>query len=110
LNLSLSLDNILVIALVFAAFRVPAAWQHRLLFCGRSRGAGHARSDDRVGVALIHEFRLGAVSSSARSWFLPGIKMIFSRQETLRPEKNPMHPDGAQILSRSRRITTARNF
>ena len=34
IELSLSLDNILVIALIFAWFRVPAEFQHRLLFWG----------------------------------------------------------------------------
>src|SRR5277367_1259693 len=34
IELSLSLDNILVIAIIFAWFRVPAEFQHRLLFWG----------------------------------------------------------------------------
>src|SRR6202142_2007361 len=34
IELSLSLDNILVIALIFATFRIPAQFQHRLLFLG----------------------------------------------------------------------------
>ena len=39
IELSLSLDNILVIALIFAWFRVPAEFQHRC-----SSGASSARS------------------------------------------------------------------
>ena len=31
---SLSVDNIFVFALLFSFFAVPAAYQHRLLFCG----------------------------------------------------------------------------
>ena len=34
IELSLSLDNVLVIALIFAWFRVPPDFQHRLLFWG----------------------------------------------------------------------------
>jgi tellurite resistance protein TerC len=34
IELSLSVDNVFVFALVFAAFAVPAAYQHRLLFWG----------------------------------------------------------------------------
>lgn len=34
LEKSLSLDNIFVIALIFAYFRVPLAYQHRVLFWG----------------------------------------------------------------------------
>ena len=34
IELSLSMDNVFVIALIFAFFRVPAPYQHRLLFWG----------------------------------------------------------------------------
>jgi tellurite resistance protein TerC len=88
IELSLSLDNILVIALIFSAFRVPPQFQHRVLFWGIlgaliMRGAMIA-----VGAALIHRF----------AWVLylfglflvfTGIKMLFSGQETVEPEKNP---------------------
>ena len=89
IELSLSLDNILVIALVFTAFRVPAVWQHRVLFCGILGALVMRGVMIGVGAALIHEF----------SWVLylfgiflvfTGIKMIFSRPETLQPEKNPI--------------------
>src|SRR5581483_575024 len=56
IELSLSLDNILVMALIFAYFKVPAEQQHRLLFWGIigaliMRGAMIAG-----GVALINRF------------------------------------------------------
>ena len=34
IELSLSVDNVFVFALIFTAFAVPAAYQHRLLFWG----------------------------------------------------------------------------
>ncbi len=34
IELSLSLDNVFVIALIFAEFRVPPQFQHRVLFWG----------------------------------------------------------------------------
>ena len=34
IELSLSMDNVFVIALIFAYFRVPADYQHRVLFWG----------------------------------------------------------------------------
>src|SRR6476660_5127954 len=34
IELSLSIDNIFVIALIFAAFRIPQKYQHRVLFWG----------------------------------------------------------------------------
>jgi tellurite resistance protein TerC len=33
-ELSLSMDNVFVIAMIFSYFRVPKAWQHRVLFWG----------------------------------------------------------------------------
>src|SRR3954465_10662680 len=36
LELSLSLDNVFVWALIFGAFAIPAAYQHRVLFYGSS--------------------------------------------------------------------------
>ncbi len=55
-KLSLSLDNILVIALIFAWFRVPAEFQHRLLFWGILGALVMRGAMIAVGVALIHQF------------------------------------------------------
>src|SRR5262245_54328859 len=53
---SLSLDNIVVIALVFSYFRVPLAYQHRVLFWG-VLGALVLRFVMIVaGATLIHKF------------------------------------------------------
>src|SRR5262245_39038825 len=53
---SLSLDNIVVIALIFSYFRVPLAYQHRVLFWG-VLGALVLRFVMIVaGAALIHQF------------------------------------------------------
>jgi tellurite resistance protein TerC len=87
IELSLSLDNILVIALIFSAFRVPPELQHRVLFWGIlgaliMRGAMIA-----VGVALIHRFGWVLYLFGAFLVFA-GAKMFFSGQETVRPEKN----------------------
>ncbi len=87
IELSLSLDNILVIALIFAWFRVPAEFQHRLLFWGilgalMMRGAMIA-----VGVALIRQFDWVLYVFGAFLVFA-GAKMFFSKQEMMRPEKN----------------------
>jgi tellurite resistance protein TerC len=87
IELSLSLDNILVIALIFAWFRIPVQFQHRLLFWGIlgaliMRGAMIA-----AGVGLINQFDWVLYVFGAFLVFT-GVKMLFSGQETVQPEKN----------------------
>ncbi len=89
IELSLSLDNVLVIALIFAWFHVPPAFQHRLLFLGIlgaliMRGAMIA-----VGVALIHEFAWVLYAFGAFLVFA-GVRMLFAGERMVRPEHNPV--------------------
>jgi tellurite resistance protein TerC len=88
IELSLSLDNILVIALIFSAFRVPPQFQHRVLFWGILGALVMRGAMIAVGAALIREF----------SWVLyvfgvflvfTGIKMFFAGEQAVEPEKNP---------------------
>ena len=87
IELSLSLDNILVIALLFAWFRVPAEFQHRLLFWGVLGALVMRGAMIAVGVALIHEFDWVLYLFGAFLVFA-GAKMFFSKQEMVQPEKN----------------------
>lgn len=87
IELSLSLDNVLVMALIFTWFRVPPEFQHRLLFLGIlgaliMRGAMIA-----VGITLIHRFAWVLYVFGTFLVFA-GIKMLFGRGETVHPEKN----------------------
>jgi tellurite resistance protein TerC len=86
IELSLSLDNIMVMAALFAYFRVPQEYQHRLLFWGI------------LGVLVMRGLMIvaGIVLIGAFSWILyvlgallvfAGIKMLFSKKE-MQPEKN----------------------
>src|SRR3979490_2068851 len=64
---SLGLDNILVIAMIFSYFRIPAQYQHRVLFWGVV-GALVMRAVMIVaGVALIQTLS-GSSTCSAQSW------------------------------------------
>jgi tellurite resistance protein TerC len=87
IELSLSLDNILVIALIFAWFRVPAEFQHRLLFWGVLGALVMRGAMIAVGVALIHQFDWVLYIFGAFLVFA-GAKMFFSKQEMVKPEKN----------------------
>ena len=89
IELSLSLDNILVIALIFAWFRVPPEFQHRLLFWGVLGALVMRGAMIAVGVALIRQFDWVLYLFGAFLVFA-GVKMFFSRQDMVRPEKNLM--------------------
>jgi TerC family integral membrane protein len=89
IELSLSLDNVLVIALLFAYFRVPREFQHRVLFWGIlgalvTRGAMIA-----AGAALIHRFDW-VICLFGAFLVIAGAKMFFARPENAHLEKNPV--------------------
>lgn len=90
IELSLSMDNVFVIALIFSYFRVPPQLQHRVLFWG-IMGALVMRGVMIIaGAALIREFH----------WVLyffglflvySGVKMLLqSEDDGVEPEKNPV--------------------
>jgi tellurite resistance protein TerC len=86
---SLSLDNVFVIALVFTAFRVPPALQHRVLFWGilgalLLRGAMIA-----AGAALVHSFDWITYLFGALL-VVTAIKMARVSTEDVDPRRNPL--------------------
>jgi tellurite resistance protein TerC len=89
IELSLSLDNILVIALIFSAFRVPPEFQHRVLFWGILGALVMRGAMIAVGVALIHRFGWLLYVYGAFLVFT-GVKMSFSDKDSIEPEKNPV--------------------
>src|SRR6266850_1747628 len=87
IELSLSMDNVFVIALIFLYFRLPQQQQHRVLFWGILGALVMRGIMIWAGVELIQRVKwifylLGV--------FLvyTGIKMLFVRQEGVQPEKN----------------------
>ncbi len=86
IELSLSMDNVFVMALIFAYFKIPTRYQHRVLFWGI------------LGALIMRGFMIlvGAALISWLSWVLyllgllilySGIKMLFAKTEVA-PEKN----------------------
>lgn len=55
-ELSLSMDNLFVIAVIFSAFKIPAIFQHRVLFWGILGAMIFRAVMILFGVALIHQF------------------------------------------------------
>src|SRR5690242_4377951 len=87
IELSLSLDNVLVIALIFAWFRVPSELQHRLLFLGILGALVMRGVMIAAGVALIHEFAWVLYLFGAFLLFA-GLRMLLTRRAMIQPEKN----------------------
>ncbi|MGC8806580.1 MAG: TerC family protein [Thiomonas sp.] len=86
---SLSLDNVFVISLVFAAFAVPRALQHRVLFWGI------------LGVIVLRAILIGAGATLVQEfhWILyffaafliyTGIKMLWVADHAPDPMRNPV--------------------
>jgi tellurite resistance protein TerC len=89
IELSLSLDNILVIALIFSAFRVPPQFQHRVLFWGILGALVMRGAMIAAGAALIREFHWVLYVFGVFLVFT-GVKMLFAGEQTIEPEKNPV--------------------
>src|SRR5450759_4811301 len=80
IELSLSMDNVFVIALIFAFFRVPSQYQHRVLFWGilgalLMRGVMIA-----AGAALVQRFQWTLYLFGA-FLVVTGIKMLFANED-----------------------------
>ncbi len=87
---SLSVDNIFVFVLIFSAFAVPDAYQHRVLFWGILGALVMRGATIAAGVALIEAFHWIIYLFGAFLVFV-GIRMFFSSEdETIDLEKNPI--------------------
>ena len=86
IELSLSLDNILIIAIIFTTFRVPVEFQRRVLVLGI------------IGALLMRGVMIGvgAVLVQKFAWvlyvfgvflFFTGARMLFGRHESVNPER-----------------------
>jgi tellurite resistance protein TerC len=89
IELSLSLDNILVIALIFSAFKVPAHLQHPVLVWGILGALTMRGIMIGIGAELIHRFAWILYVFGAFLVFT-GIKMAFARHAEVDPDKHPL--------------------
>jgi tellurite resistance protein TerC len=88
-ELSLSMDNVFVIALIFAYFRVPSQYQHRVLFWGIVGALIMRGVMIGLGAALIQRFEWLLYVFGAFLLFT-GVKMLLAEEEGVEPEKNPV--------------------
>ena len=89
IELSLSMDNVFVIALIFGVFRVPQENQHRVLFWGILGALLMRGFMIGVGAALIQHFH-SILYIVGAFLIYTGVKMTIAKQEEPDPEKNPV--------------------
>ena len=119
IELSLSVDNIFVIAIIFTAFKIPQKYQHRVLFWGILGAIFFRGLMIYFGVLIIHKF---AWTSYVFGVFLiyTAVKMLMNREEQqFEPKKSfvykslkkvmPIsnHIDGEHFFVKRRHITAA---
>ncbi len=86
---SLSMDNMFVFLLIFSYFRVPAAYQHKVLFCG-ILGALVIRAIFIVlGLKLIAIFHW-VIYVFGIVLMVSGLRLAFEKTKEIHPEHNPV--------------------
>jgi tellurite resistance protein TerC len=86
---SLSVDNIFVIILIFSYFKVPYAYQHKVLFWGILGALVMRVIFILTGVELIHRFHW-LIYIFGGFLVFTGIRMLTSGDLKIDPEKNPL--------------------
>lgn len=86
---SLSVDNIFVFLLVFSYFKVPAEYQHKVLFWGIFGALVMRLIFIFVGVALLEQFDWIIYVFGAFLVFT-GIKLAMEKDKEVHPERNPL--------------------
>ena len=89
LELSLSADNVFVIALLFSYFAVPERFQHKVLFWGVLGAVVLRFSMILLGTALVHQ-AAWVLYAFGGLLIVAGGKMIVSREEDVHPDDNPV--------------------
>lgn len=89
IELSLSVDNLFVFLLIFAYFRVPAQFQHKVLFWGIIGALVMRLMFIGAGIALIEKFHW-IIYVFGGILVISGIKMALDKDKEVHPEKNPV--------------------
>ncbi len=85
---SLSMDNIFVIAMIFAYFKVPRQYQHRVLFWGILGALFFRGAMIGLGVVLIKKF--GWLTYVFGVFLLYSAYKMWTTNEGVHPNKNPV--------------------
>jgi len=119
IELSLSVDNIFVIAIIFSSFRIPQKYQHRVLFWGIIGAIVFRGLMIYFGVLLINKFSWTTYIFGIFLIFT-AVKMLFSKEDDkFEPKKSfvyrtlrkiipvTTHIDGEHFFVKRRHITAA---
>lgn len=119
IELSLSIDNIFVIAVIFSSFKIPQKYQHRVLFWGIIGALVFRGLMIFLGVKLIQEFSWMTYVFGGFLLFTAG-KMLFKKdEEQFNPKKSfvyrnirkvmpiTMHMEGEHFFVKRRHILAA---
>lgn len=118
IELSLSIDNIFVIAVIFTSFKIPQKYQHRVLFWGILGAIVFRALMIFFGIALINKF---SFTTYVFGVFLlyTAYKMLVSKEEKFNPKKSfiyrqlrkvmpiTTHMQGEKFFIKLRHITAA---
>ncbi|MBA0885432.1 TerC family protein [Flavobacterium undicola] len=102
IELSLSVDNIFVIAIIFSSFRIPKKYQHRVLFWGIIGAIIFRGIMIYFGVLIINKFAWTAYLFGAFLIYT-AIKMLFTKEDH---EYNPQNSLIYKYLRKLTPITT----
>lgn len=98
---SLSLDNIFIIALIFAHFRVPQKFQHRVLFWGI------------IGALILRGVMIGAGGALIQrfSWtvYVFGLLLLFTAGKMMFGGHADIHPDRSLLVRIAKRFFPVTN-
>lgn len=100
---SLSVDNVFIFLIIFAAFKVPAAYQHRVLFWGVMGALVMRGIMIGIGAALLHNFDW-IIYVFGGLLIFTGIRLFLSRDD---------HPDVAEnplVKLAARRFRTTSDY
>lgn len=118
IELSLSIDNIFVIAVIFNSFNIPQKYQHRVLFWGILGAVIFRALMIFFGVVLIKKFSFTTYIFGAFLLFT-SYRMLVSKEEKFNPKKSfvyknlrklmpiTSHMQGQKFFVRMRHITAA---
>ena len=100
IELSLSVDNLFVFILIFSYFKVPARYQHRVLFWGLLGALVFRLTMIFLGATLITHFKWILYIFGAFLVYT-GLSMLREEDKEIQPEQNPV----VRLVTRHVRIT-----